>query len=151
MHSVTFRLTQRHSGALKCISSAFNAHSKVFMHTQMFNHVQPCSMVTQSVNEHSEHVQPCSSWFNTCSEHSCALRVHSSTFEHVQWWSHSLKGIQFGQTTKGPIDMCLNTRSMRKPYRLLLMSVGCSSTFCDYTSFAKRQMASNFNIGKVRI
>jgi hypothetical protein len=105
-------------------STAFNAHSKALTHTQSaFNRVQPRSMLTQrrsrALRVHStvfNHIQLCSSAFNTHSKAFTCTQAHSSTFTRVQWWSHSLKGIQSGQTAKGPIDMCLNMRSMRNPY-----------------------------------
>jgi hypothetical protein len=107
MHSSTFKHIK---GSLKSI----HAHSECVQPcSTVFNRVQ-CSL--RGVHAHSECIQPCSSAFNTRSNAFTCTQGCSSTFTRVQWCSHSVKGIQSGQKTKGPIDMCSNTRSMRNPY-----------------------------------
>ena len=144
--SIAFTLAQRHlrtlnliqESVVKCIQSRLDSLKGVHAHSSTFNHVQ-CSL---------KHIQSCLVEFNWVQQHSLLAKMHSHTLQVIQWQLHSLKGIQFSQTTKGPMDMCLNMQSMRKPIDLLIMSIGYSSTFCDQKSFAKRQMTSNINIGK---
>jgi hypothetical protein len=117
VHSVTFRLTQRCLCTLKRIqmhSMLTQRHSRTLRaHLTVFSCIQ-CSL--KGIHVHSEHIQPFSSAFSTHSKAFMHTEPHSSMFTLVQWWSHSLKGIQSGQTAKGPIDMCLNRRSMRNSY-----------------------------------
>ena len=85
----------------------------VYVHSGAFNHIQ-CSL--KGIHAHSEHIHTRSSAFNTCSK----MFSHTqSGFMHVQFWSMVVtltKRHLVSQATKGPMDMCLNRQSMRKPY-----------------------------------
>ena len=97
----------------ECIQSCSDSLKGVYAHSSAFNRIQ-CSL--KCIHMHSGHIQPCSSVFNAHSKAFTCTQACSSAFTCIQWWSHSLKGIQSGQTAKGPIDTCLNMRSMRKPF-----------------------------------
>jgi hypothetical protein len=81
------------------------------MHSIAFNHIQ-CSL--KGIQKHSsvsDRVQLHSIRFNCIQYLLKGIHMHSSEF------SGGHKGIQSSQITKGPMDMCLNMQSIRKPHR----------------------------------
>ena len=141
VHSVAFRLTQRHSCTFKQVQSgsiAFNTRSKVFVHTQahsiMFSLIQSCSIEYNDVQLHSILFITRSKMFTGTQEHSV---VATLTQRHSVWsdkWS--------------PMDMCLNMWSMWKPHRFTLMSIGCSSMFHDYTDLPRDEWRQTSILGR---
>jgi hypothetical protein len=128
VHSVMFGLTQRHSRTLK--------------------HVQSHSILTQRHSCALKCIQLYSAVFNWVQLGSLLAQRCSSALKCVQWWSLSLKGIQSGQKNKGPMDMCLNMWSMRKPHRFALNVHWMFFNVQWLYRFTKRRMTSNVNIGK---
>jgi len=96
-HSKAFMRTKFHVGiSIKVYSVAFSLHNCVHAHSIAFNRVQFCSMLTQRRSHTLNRIQ----------SHSILAQSPSRSLKHVQWWSHSRKGIQSGQTTKDPMQMC---------------------------------------------